>query len=113
MYLRTLFVYDYLCFFRVVNQTGKHNDAQHQKEHQQSKFLSWSFECMNEDFQTRRVACEFKKSQDSDNADEVQELVFLVVDADHVDVETQSCGEIYYIYWGFYKLYNVWRNLKQ
>ena len=88
---------------RIVNQAGEYDDAEHKKEHQQHQLLGWSPEGLQQNFKSRWMSGQLEQSQDSDDAEELEDVGILdvrdVLLEKEVRIEADGSDIINHIHW--------------
>ena len=77
--------------FCIVDEAGKDDDTKDKEEYKQHQLFSRSTKCLKKYFQPRGVASEFEKSENSDDAEELEDISIL--DVRHVVLEKKVCIE--------------------
>uniref|UniRef100_A0A182QN90 Uncharacterized protein n=1 Tax=Anopheles farauti TaxID=69004 RepID=A0A182QN90_9DIPT len=98
--------------FRVVNQTRKHDDTEHEEEHQQRQLPGRRLERVDQDAQAGRVARQLEQPQDTHDRKRFQQPRLFAHPLADVGVEAQGGRQIDDVDGRFDKLDDVWCHLR-
>lgn len=83
--------------FRIINKSRKDDNSEKNKENEKEQLLSRCFECLDEDFKTRRVLSQFEETKDSDDGEKLDGVTVGAGKSaikSPVDVERDCCDEV-------------------
>ena len=93
---------------RIINKRGKDDDAEDEEEHEEHQLLGGRPECLQQDLQPGRVACQLEQPEDPDDGEELEDVGVLdvgdVLLEEEVGVEADGGDVVNHIHRGLEKV---------